>query len=213
MSIIQRILRKLSLKGRNLNLNSNSYTQKTVGIDVGFGSSNFGICITELIDGLVNVVHAEEYHRPSFDEMISITTKLLDDYNIKFNNSCRIFIDGSAPSFIRALKDRVDEDPEYEKQIVFYKHNYPSVYDLEFLQQNMFVIPVPFNKEHKRMLTHTKELLEYRNGLVAIHPKFQKLIISLRTAVENGEGILDKEATSHDDLYDAWRLSCVFWHS
>ena len=27
----------------------------------------------------------------------------------------------------------------------------------------------------------------------------RKLITALRTAVENGEGMLDKEATSHDD--------------
>jgi hypothetical protein len=32
-----------------------------------------------------------------------------------------------------------------------------------------------------------------------IDPRFDKLIISLRTAIENGEGILDKQATSFDD--------------
>jgi hypothetical protein len=51
----------------------------------------------------------------------------------------------------------------------------------------MFVIPVPFSKEHKNMLAHAKELMEYRSGQVAIHPPFNKLITSLRTAVENGE--------------------------
>jgi hypothetical protein len=54
--------------------------------------------------------------------------------------------------------------------------------------------------------------LEYRNGLMAIHPKYNKLITALRTAVENGEGMLDKDATSHDDLFDAFRLSLMFWH-
>lgn len=68
-----------------------------------------------------------------------------------------------------------------------------------------------FSKEHKAMLAHTKELLEYQNGLMAIHPKHTKLITSLRTAVENGEGMLDKDATSHDDLLDAYRLSLIFW--
>ena len=86
------------------------------------------------------------------------------------------------------------------------------IYDLEFLQQNMFVIPVPFSKEHKNMLAHAKELLEYQNGMVAINPTHNKLIIALRTAVENGEGSLDKEATSHDDLFDAFRMSMQFWH-
>ena len=182
-----------------------------MGLDPGFGSSNFGACITELVDGIVNVLHAEEYPRPDFNEMINTTVRLLDKYNIRFDNSCRIFVDAANPSFISTLKQAVNEDPDYTKQIAYYKHNYPSVYDLQFLQHNMFVIPVPFSKEHKNMLAHTKELLEYQNGMVAIHPRFNKLITALRTAVENGEGVLDKEATSHDDLLDAFRESLIFW--
>jgi hypothetical protein len=27
-----------------------------------------------------------------------------------------------------------------------------------------------------------------------------------------GEGMLDKEATSHDDLFDSFRLSLMFWY-
>lgn len=50
------------------------------------------------------------------------------------------------------------------------------------------------------------------NGQVAIHPRFNKLITALRTAVENGEGTLNKEATSHDDLFDSFRLSLQFWN-
>ena len=61
-------------------------------------------------------------------------------------------------------------------------------------------------------MLHCKGMLEYKNGQVAIHPRFNKLITALRTAVENGEGILDKEATSHDDLFDSFRLSLMFWH-
>ena len=62
------------------------------------------------------------------------------------------------------------------------------------------------------MLAHAKEMLEYQNGQVAINPRHIKLITSLRTALENGGGSLDKEATSHDDLFDAFRLSLQFWH-
>jgi hypothetical protein len=51
------------------------------------------------------------------------------------------------------------------------------------------------------MLAHCKELMEYHHGHVPIHPMFRKLITSLRTAVDNGEGMLDKDATSHDDLF------------
>jgi hypothetical protein len=144
--------------------------------------------------------------------MISTTVKLLDEYDIRFNNGCRIFVDGANPSFIRALKERVDEDSNYEQQLAFYKHNYASLYDLQFLQHNMFVIPVPFGKHHKDILAHTKELLEYRNGQMAINPKHNKLIAAIRTVVVNGEGSLDKEVTSHDYLLDSFRLNLMFWH-
>lgn len=30
-----------------------------------------------------------------------------------------------------------------------------------------FVLPISFAKEHKHMLAHAKELMEYKNGLVA----------------------------------------------
>jgi len=66
-----------------------------------------------------------------------------------------------------------------------------------------------FAREHKSMLTHCKMLLE--QGALQIDPRFNKLIISLRTAVENGEGILDKHATSFNDVFDAFRLSMKFY--
>jgi hypothetical protein len=61
---------------------------------------------------------------------------------------------------------------------------------------------VPFGKEHKHMLAHAKVLMEYRNGYVAIHPRYNKLITALRTAVENSEGMLDKDATSFGEKSD-----------
>jgi hypothetical protein len=62
------------------------------------------------------------------------------------------------------------------------------------------------------MLAHAKKILEYNNGTIAIHPRFDKLITSLRTAVEKGEGSLDKEATSYDDIFDSFRLSLQFYY-
>ena len=50
----------------------------------------------------------------------------------------------------------------------------------------MKVIPVHFSVEHRSMLTQCKMFLE--KGAIQIDPRFDKLIISLRTAVENGEG-------------------------
>lgn len=86
--------------------------------------------------------------------MIETTIRMLEEYGITFDNRCRIFVDGSNPSFIRALKERLEEDTNYERLISYVKKQYPSVYDLDFLSQNMFVIPVNFAKEHKGMLAH-----------------------------------------------------------
>ena len=63
-----------------------------------------------------------------------------------------------------------------------------------------------------RLLAHAKKLVEYSQSTIAINPKFDKLITSLRTAVEKEEGTLDKDATSYDDIFDAFRLSLHFYY-
>jgi hypothetical protein len=77
--------------------------------------------------------------------------------------------------------------------------------------QDMRIVPVNFNSEHKAMLGHCKMILENDGGHIAINPdKFDKLITALRTAVDN-DGILDKEATSYNDIFDALRLALKFY--
>jgi hypothetical protein len=62
------------------------------------------------------------------------------------------------------------------------------------------------------MLAHCKMILETDGGRIAINPhKFDKLITSIRTAVDN-DGILDKECTSYNDMFDAFRLALKFYH-
>jgi hypothetical protein len=41
--------------------------------------------------------------------------------------------------------------------------------------------------------------------------KFSKLITTLRTAVDK-DGTLDKESTSYNDIFDAFRLALKFYH-
>ena len=55
-------------------------------------------------------------------------------------------------------------------------------------------------------------ILEHEPGKIAINPdKFDKLITSLRTAVDN-DSVLDKEATSYNNIFDAFRLTLKFYH-
>jgi hypothetical protein len=78
--------------------------------------------------------------------------------------------------------------------------------------KDMKIVPVNFDKEHKAMLGHCKMILEHEPRKIAINPdKFDKLITALRTAVDN-DGTLDKELTSYNDIFDAFRLALKFYH-
>jgi hypothetical protein len=146
----------------------------------------FGIVVTQFVDGHLQILHAEEYKRPDFNEMLSNAWELLVKHSVQ-----KIYIDGANPSFIKSLKMQWGERPDYEN--VKKEH-----------RQFMKVQPVNFNQEHKEMLGHCKMLLE--RGYIAINPAFDKLIVSLRTAVAE-ENILDKESTSYADIFDAYRLA------
>jgi hypothetical protein len=178
----------------------NHFSQKSMGIDPAFGSSSFGIVITQWVDNQIQIMHAEEYQRPDFNQMISVVWDLFR----RFGKINKIYIDGSNPSFIRALKIQIGEDEEYEEIIKEAKRRNRNY---EF---SMDVVPVSFSTEHRSMLGNCKMLLERDGGYIAINPKFDKLITSLRTAVEN-DGVLDKEATSYDDVFDAFRLALHFY--
>jgi hypothetical protein len=76
----------------------------------------------------------------------------------------------------------------------------------------MKIVPVNFNKEHKAMLGHCKMILENDGERIAINSdRFYKLITALRTAADN-DGTLDKESTSYNDIFDAFRLALKFYH-
>jgi hypothetical protein len=53
-------------------------------------------------------------------------------------------------------------------------------------------------------------ILENEPRKIAINPVFDKLITSLRTVVDN-DGALDKESTSYNDIFDAFRLALKFY--
>jgi hypothetical protein len=76
----------------------------------------------------------------------------------------------------------------------------------------MKIVPVNFNKQHKAMLGHRKMIIEHEPRKIAINPdRFDKLITALRTAVDN-DSVLNKESTSYNDIFDAFRLALKFYH-
>jgi hypothetical protein len=121
-------------------------------------------------------------------------------------NVDKVYIDGANPSFIRSLKLQIGEDADYDKVIARYRSE-----GLGDATRDMKIVPVNFKSEHKAMLGHCKMILESEGGRIAINPdKFEKLITALRTAVDN-DGVLDKEATSYNDIFDAFRLALKFY--
>jgi hypothetical protein len=105
-------------------------------------------------------------------------------------------------------KNTDSEEADYDKVIARYRSEGWG----DNWSENMKIVPVSFNKEHKAMLGHCKMIIENEGARIAINPdKFDKLITSLRTAVDN-DGVLDKESTSYNDIFDAFRLALKFYH-
>ena len=87
---------------------------------------------------------------------------------------------------ITALRTAVDNDGKLDK---------PLFYWLKFFRLLVIVA-----------------VLEHEPRKIAINPdRFDKLITSLRTAVDN-DVTLDKEATSYNNIFDAFRLTLKFYH-
>lgn len=108
-----------------------------------------------------------------------------------------------SPAFIKSLKLQIDEEADYDKVIARCRSERLG----NSWSEKMKIVPVNFNKEHKAMLGHCKMTLDHVPRKIAINPdRFDKLIAAVRTAVDN-DGVLDKEATSYNDIFDAFRLA------
>jgi hypothetical protein len=166
----------------------NQFTIHGCGIDPGFGSSKTAIVLTEHMkeESKIRVLFAEEYDHPNPEDIADICFNL----HRKYQNTW-LFVDGANRGFITQLKVNFGESLRWEKAEDVSPHSNR-------------VIPVNFNTDHKQMLTHLHLLVN--KEYLAIPQQYDKLILSLRTAITN-EYTLDKEATSYDDLLDALRLS------
>lgn len=205
--LIGNVFSQSSIDNAVLGYNSSQINQnakRSIGIDPGFGSSDFAIVATQLVDGKIQVIHAEQHERPDFSEMISEVCSLKQQYGHVTN----IYVDAANPEVWQALKKEFDEP--FSNEYIRERFAYAKKYNLH-VEDQMFIVPVPFSIEGAKMLQHTKWLLEERDedgsSLIAIdRERFHKLVTALRTTVAN-EYKLDKEQTSYNDILDAFRLS------
>jgi len=131
----------------------------------------------------MHVMYASHFKNPKLSQMIDLITDLRMKYMVD-----KICVDGSDPSFIYALKERLREWPV----------DYHTVPKEQY--RHMMVEPVTFTKQQYEFLVHDKAIVE--DKALKIHPKFQDLIIALKSAYVEGT-IFVKERSANNDLLDA----------
>lgn len=176
------------------------WSSRVIGLDPAWDSSAFGVCIIEFRDSKAFVVYADEFANSTHEDMVQVVY----DLAIKYAPIAKILVDGAQIAFIKSLKSILgSEEVDYQAAIDRYKKM--GVIDWT---QNMMVVPVNYSTDNVKMLSHTRQLLQ--EGYVAIHPKFEKLLIAMHTATDQ-EGKLEKASMSHSDVFDALRQA-LSWY-
>lgn len=176
--------------------------KKSMGIDVGFGSSMFATVVTQFVNNRIETIIADQFERPSFQAMIDEVWRIKHFCNYISN----IYVDAAAPEFIDVLKREFEESTDWHyihERIKWYEQHGTR------LENEMLVIPVSFGRHGPEMLQHAAWILDERdeqgNSVIGIDKdKFPKLITALRTAVAENYR-LDKNVSIYDDLLDAFR--------
>jgi hypothetical protein len=128
--------------------------------------------------------------------MLRIAVSLMYKYGINFENRCHVFVDGANPEFIRALKDRLGEDANYDGLIIHLKTSYGKNFGLPALMENMCVIPINFRNEHKQMLLHAKRILEI------LRVSYPSAIISAEEIIQEQVATVQRSTVELSDLVD-----------
>lgn len=69
-------------------------------VDAGFGSSNFGIVIFQMLHGMPHVIFAKDYTRKSFTDMLKEIKQLSENYHVRTWGS-----DAANPEVIKDMRD------------------------------------------------------------------------------------------------------------
>lgn len=166
---------------------------KTVGIDptYGGGSSKFAFVVTQFVDGIIQVLHAEAFERPDPKFIEDYAKSLIKKYQI-FEAGGQVLVDESNQMFIQILKQ------EFGESLRYYEQPRNAYY-------RMKIRPVWFASEHRKMLTKLQSYVS--RGFVAINPEFDNLLAEMRIARADANYTLIKNDGPTLDLVDALRLS------
>lgn len=184
-----------------------SATRKSLGIDIGWGSSRTAFVLTEWVENKIRVVTCEQYDRPNHDAMVRRAYDLIRDHELD-NGTNKVFIDGSFPSYIEAIKRRIGENKDYLDIVHKAK---ASDTDPMYL---MNIVPINFSQKNQSMLDNAKKIVDRK--MLAINPDTSQghkdLLTDLRIAKNKPESLkLDKSSENKMDLFDALRLALEYY--
>lgn len=182
-------------------------TRKSLGIDVGYGSSRTAFVLTEYVDGVIRIELSEQFTRPDFDAMVRRAYDLVRQHSLD-NGTNKVFVDGSAPEFIKSFKRLIGEEPNYINLVALAKQSDTELYHL------MNVVPVNFSQLNQAMLDNTKKIVD--RHVLAINPDASQghidLLTDMRIAKNKPDSFkLDKSAENKMDLFDALRLALEYY--
>jgi hypothetical protein len=86
------------------------YFPKWIGIDPGYASSKFGICVVQYNNNKLEVVYTESLDKPLYTDSLHLVRRLVQRFSM-----CKVFIDASASHLIHELKHGYIEYISYEK--------------------------------------------------------------------------------------------------
>jgi len=141
--------------------------------DPAFGSSNFGVIGAEVRDGLVYILEADEFPRPSPSAMLDV----IETMARRYNSNCKI--DSAHPGFIRDLEERGIPALPINFGLQIREHETANIQSLR-----------------SKMTINAAQMV--KNKLVRIHPNHKRLISQLRSAQFDKKGGVDKEELNFD---------------
>ena len=189
------VLKAIELGEQFKHLAINPYAIHSIGVDIGFGSSNTAVVATEFLpeQAKIRVIYSQEWEHGDPQAIVNLIFNLYLQYG---SNNTFIWVDGSNRAFCNLLRVAFSESLNWEKSITKPSPN------------NSKIIPVNFSTEHKQMLSHLAMIVS--KEYLCIPKEYDKLTIALRTAYAN-ELSLDKERTSYSDSLDSLRLACKMY--
>jgi hypothetical protein len=132
-----------------------------LGVDAGFSTSAFGLCIIQWKDNKLEVVYELEEKHADLDNMRKLIHSLIQKYHI-----CRVFLDGSSVYLVRQLcKDFGEPD------CTLYNDETKDKLLLTPSCRQPLIHSVTFRTKHRLMLEQLHKVVSTRQ--IRIDPKFK----------------------------------------